>query len=1155
MSNLNKSNVAPAANDTPLPVENAPGVEANQSTDNVDFGAQEAWKREQHHNGRRWNDATIIGDLEAPEAKALLKSDISVMFAYSQRTPGPKWLKQDGTVEQLLNTTLTKHPSFAEKDGEAFVYATSKLGAKITDADGKTIQRTYRVADMVKSINAIAIDVDGTDKVERIKDRVEELGLFAVIYTTHSYVEKWSEDGERFRVILFLDQPFAIPVPDKGTETREARKQRRDAVYAYQARYAGVCELLGLIDVDSSALNVHQMMFTPRRPSEDSAFKHYVIAGKALDLGTVTPGDPTKYRKGGEYTGSGGTTAKAVDGPAVLSDGFDLREWWDDGGSYLPVELLLDYLGWEERGPGGDGVNILCPNDANHSDAGNPDDKGCWALQRDDDFVIKCRHDHCLHLHTWDHIRLIEASILEGHAHLPDEYDTLSDLLCDGDLYPIVNGVEFAFDRDHYIGREAPKTAKTADEIAGDIGQFDADTTEETVYEYLSDLISENADTTTINKARDALVKSDVPLGKADLNAMVKKARQEADDAKTDAINAKLEREHEARQKAPTPDYVPVEDATPESVLRAASASKWLPHGYTYNQGWYGTSGIDATTGQSTFTPLCTAFEVVFCADGQKGSTRTNEVTIRYQHRTKSIGVVESVFRLGDTRHDAGALTGRLTNEGLDFSADERATPAILTLLRAIKSERDAVYVAQSGWNEDRTAFVSPTGEVVTDGKLLHVLDNQMRVSKAKAGSLEDCVKATSGALSGKNAKYFLPGFLMGGVGCLADFLDTEMAVILANEGKAKHGKSTALKAGISWFCAPTADGLLITGDVTPTAMEAMAVKSTGVCFAPDEQGTSSNTAADEQRAMLQFAGRIGRARGTTTGGMRDMNAWNGCMGVSTEQGILGRLEAEAGRDTTVDIKAGALSRIFTVNFDSAASLDPIADKAELDAYKVLAHKGAYGWFGPAFARELLKLGVDEVAGRVSALEAEWGKKYSGAASRVVTTAALFGVTAKIMQDAGYLPADVPLQDTLFGLMKETIEARSHHLNTTTQALDTFRRKLIAAEEEHHILGVGEDGHGQSILGRWKDESAEGVMSTLQDRVYIIPVHSLGQFVKTDATALIADLHEEGAIVEPSPGSKYAARRVWESMPGQGRVKNIRVTGLWVHGETDPKDE
>lgn len=379
-------------------------------------------------------DVVVIGDLASSQARAVLESSITVLQAPSCKTPGNRWGKMSGTVAQLLQKVLGQHPNAIEKDGLALTFADAANGGKHTDHKGKSVQYGQRLKSKITAVTALAIDVDGTSKIGPVKDRLAELGLFSVVYTTFSHAAKKTVDGDRFRVIVFLDAPFILPAN---------LEERRAAVSEWESRYVGFCELLGLADIDASALSPNQMMYAPRCP-KGAEFEHYIIAGAALNVADMPRGDASAYKKAAPLnTGQGST--KAGDGPAVLSDGFDVRDWFNDGGKHLLLEDLLDFIGWEDRGTAGDGRAILCPNDAAHSNAGDGGDSGTWACEGDDGFVVTCRHAHCSHLNTWDMIRMIEANILEGHAVLPDGHATLSSLLCDPTLYPEIEGEDLNF--------------------------------------------------------------------------------------------------------------------------------------------------------------------------------------------------------------------------------------------------------------------------------------------------------------------------------------------------------------------------------------------------------------------------------------------------------------------------------------------------------------------------------------------------------------------------------------------------------------------------------------------------------------------------------------------------------------------------------------
>ena len=98
-------------------------------------------------------------------------------------------------------------------------------------------------------------------------------------------------------------------------------------------------------------------------------------------------------------------------------------------------------------------ARILCPNDHAHS---SPDDVfGCWIKDGTGTtpFAIYCHHNGCRGVGTLD--QLVE---LERYVGLPDEYDTLSDLLCQSYLYTsFINEDDGACPARHHYLRWDPR--------------------------------------------------------------------------------------------------------------------------------------------------------------------------------------------------------------------------------------------------------------------------------------------------------------------------------------------------------------------------------------------------------------------------------------------------------------------------------------------------------------------------------------------------------------------------------------------------------------------------------------------------------------------------------------------------------------------------
>lgn len=408
-------------------------------------------------NGSRLNNAIVIGELASPECADVLSSKFVCGFARNApEVPSGKWHQIDAPFGDCLKV-LTNHPCRSRKEGPAVFFNETELTGE-TDGD---LIFCYRTKRHTRSVTAFALDIDGTDSIERVRQRIIDLGLFAVLYTTYSHAEKASADGDYFRVILPLRQPFCVS--DHGTNMDEAAR-------VWTAKYLGFCDVLGCSDVDRSAAKFVQMMYLPRRSAEAAPFRHDLLAGRALELDDM-PAKPDE-RGFARSARTMGQHAAKVPEPVKhvrLSDGFDVRAWFNDIGRHADVELLLDALGWEVRNHhAGDGLAIRCPNEREHSNPDDSSDQGCWACRAEDDagFVITCHHNHCDGVHTWNFVRLLEDRIREGEATLPDGCETLSELLCADWLYPdAIDGAEIDLSpADYRVSTRAQITALATDQ-------------------------------------------------------------------------------------------------------------------------------------------------------------------------------------------------------------------------------------------------------------------------------------------------------------------------------------------------------------------------------------------------------------------------------------------------------------------------------------------------------------------------------------------------------------------------------------------------------------------------------------------------------------------------------------------------------------------
>lgn len=727
---------------------------------------------------------------EHPDLAAVLERSFTMMTGTLNKqgdhrnTKDGKWKRVELPLIEWIKGDkktwgLAVHPESKSKYGSALVFGEAAEGSRTDKA--------------IIAQHAVVLDIDSGAVLEDVIVKIEQLGLFAIVYTSYNcgktelvlqreqvmkalnldaspdleqvqeYLrlhhkdsfesgfiaacdiveERHTSNGleivlrtpplDKFRVVFPLAEKVVLS--DLAQTLQQWKEIWADAVCGMAVNHLEC-------DFDATSCDINRLHFAPRHAKGDNNWMSAIVLGKPLKFEDIKPYSKARFLKDRAPVGDPFTAGTSDDVDQYTTpSGVSLNEWHKTHKSrFMLSDVLETHCADKERNAGGERagtMHVECPFEAGHSSTGgtgtlamNPDvtDHGFW--------TIFCQHDSCKRRHKLEFIQEMleqqwfdEALLTDESFCLPPESD---DAQTDG----------------------TPTKTLTADQIAQKIEDagINADSTAEDVKAFMA--IYADYEQGTHHRITDALAK---PIRGAGVTLFGRKALdniwKEFAQAKADKV---VLADKVKRENTPTPDYIPVEDATAADISKAAEAAKWLPSRYAYKDGWFGCHEFDGAV--SKFLPLAREFEVVFCADGVKGSTRTNEVTIRYQHRTPSLGLVESVFRLGDMYKDSGSILGRLKNEGLDFHPSA-PTEKVLALMRAVNSDREATYMQQSGWTEDRSAFVSPTGEVVTNGKMLYVLEHNLRVSKQKFGTFEVAKDAAGDALRGRNAKYFLPGF------------------------------------------------------------------------------------------------------------------------------------------------------------------------------------------------------------------------------------------------------------------------------------------------------------------------------------------------------------------------------------------------------------
>ena len=356
----------------------------------------------------------------------LLKEDVTLAFG---RNKGDmKWNTESIKFGEFLNGYILPHAEAKKKDGKCFTQ-----GALVSPR---------RLAKNVSTLDLIVLDMDTGQPIEEVRETLLQEGLFAIIYTTHSHLATTSDvpkdklmksldlddaddiddgavrryfssfkryhksvcDGMKFdrvehvdggirvfvthppipkyRILMFLSEPFDVAT---------VAKNQTDAINRWKAKYAGLAELLGAA-FDRSCVDPSRLFYLPtHKPGAE--YHTEIILGDTVVLDDIKNGDPRGHKVSNAWLDAAGDV-----------DDHDREEientwlWKTMKGRYnafMGADFAASYgetVHYEE----GDKTCCTCPFDENHSDPGNPDDRGFVAWNPDDkSFGMKCMHDGC----------------------------------------------------------------------------------------------------------------------------------------------------------------------------------------------------------------------------------------------------------------------------------------------------------------------------------------------------------------------------------------------------------------------------------------------------------------------------------------------------------------------------------------------------------------------------------------------------------------------------------------------------------------------------------------------------------------------------------------------------------------------------------------
>lgn len=391
------------------------------------------------------NDATCLTRYDPDDARYKQLSVISV----GANKDAYNWRPDDQTPDvATLFMRLSDHRE-GKKDGPAFVTGDMVKGRRLKTA--------------IKALYAVGLDIDNGTPSEEVDAKLIELGCAAIRYTTHSHLKdrtefkkdvlikfapdeelgddlvrrylreraNWHESivasasyggtghTERGIMVTVAHAPMAknrvvIPFAEPFVIAKEGATQQA-AMGRWTKVPLALAERMGII-LDKTGTDPSRLFYFPRHAA-NRPFEVAICGGPLFDWRSLELDDPLE-RLAAE--GARGT------GKSTTPDGKALGGWSRKYAQGFQIaDLLRDHCEDRIRGNGSTGVDIECPFDEEHSDAGEPDDRACQATNAGDSsapvFSIRCQHDSCRNYTNLDHLGRMILDDWFGRDVLTDE--------------------------------------------------------------------------------------------------------------------------------------------------------------------------------------------------------------------------------------------------------------------------------------------------------------------------------------------------------------------------------------------------------------------------------------------------------------------------------------------------------------------------------------------------------------------------------------------------------------------------------------------------------------------------------------------------------------------------------------------------------------
>lgn len=1081
--------------------------------------------------GATYLDARVLSplDLDADELQEPMTISVGANFQ------SKKWRNETMSRAQFV-ALLARHPVGRQKDGPGFV-----LGEIVGD---------NRRKQAVKACWGIGLDIDVGMPGHEIDAALAELGCLAIRYTTFSHgktVSKFNRDKiikwcakngrefdadsvhqylseavrwdprilesaeyygdvhepegvlacvrhapmEKHRVVVPLLSPF---IPSEAAPTHaEGMKLWADVC-------RGLAKVLGELPMDNSAVDPSRLFYFPRhadgKPHETTVHGGALFDWRSMDLGSTADAGDDFDRALAEFVDSNEKTKSKSQTP----EGRELGRWSIKRASgFQIVDVIRDYAEDRIRTPGTSKIDLECPFDEDHSNPGDPEDRGCFAVNAGDGpspvFTVKCQHDSCQGKTNLDFLGKM----------VKDEWfprDVLDDETYNAVLDDEAEPSEAAVKIEREDAAEARRQeAKDSYQVALDA--LSPDSPDEQVNEAVRLVIAADLDARPFSRARDALSVR-LKMGKRDVDRLLKEVR--AGLAEDDDAAHVGEQFSDLAQDIPLPGR-----AYGNFTFRTFEGRPWVhAHDVRLWTPW-------AITGAVTYPDR----------DGIDG------LKLKVQ---RVDGAVVEFDIPADLTTDSARLKGVLRQRGVALTSEgmERLTGL------AAQASPDAPTKAYGwgGWREPGT-FLTPWGTPVGDDQTLTVVTESRPKGAEVSGSYDAWRDGIDAAFETGLRQLQLSAcaaYASPLIGLCPETLSSGMLFI---SGAAEAGKTTAHKLQVSAWGDPTPGlGLLQSLNVSAQAPEVLLTQASGAGGAFDEvkhyQGSFGQLA-------FNVSNNSGRSRmRQDTQGLREQRRWSGLYSTSYEKTLEHRIREEG-----KTVYGGLGARVLEVPADLTKLNRQVMSRVD-------QVKTNFGFGGTRFIQALFDQGYVEdpqqLSKRVEALADMLLQDTFTDQRRAARLMATTWAAGEIAQDAGLIPMEFPVEppEELWAPTPEN-DARKKEPKTAPPALEG---EALKQQKSFESL----DSLGQMIVLAWRasrrmesastDPVAKAVAALLRNLSMGRGVVDHGDTARADTHAVrLHDFDGTGEAVFVIPNADLPALLDGSADPGKVK-KALRKAGL-----------